>query len=219
MLVLFYRVGCPYCDEFLPEWDKFEKSVGPSVKKQCAIHKLDPDQSEEFEKTKIGGTMPPIEGVPTVRLFVNGKYAQDVAARDVEGLKQVVGGQSDAATDNFLEAVTSKGADAVARLFCDDGILLGTVSQIKRKKKDIKRYFDFFTSLPGLKVVDKKYNIDRVDDRVSVNNAFITWHWEGLANPIEARMTFVVRDGCIYELHSSRLPELNKTLLRVSKKR
>jgi len=105
---------------------------------------------------------------------------------------------------------------AIAKLFCSDGNLVGTVSQVKRTGKDIKGYFDYFAKLPGLRALDKKYNISKVTNNVSLNTAFITWTWHGLENPIVARMTFLYRNKCIFQLHSSALPELNKDLQKIS---
>ena len=121
------------------------------------------------------------------------------------------------ATDNWINAVTiNHDPQEIANLFCDDGNLVGTVSQVKRKGSDIKLYFDYFAKLPGIKVISKKYNISKVTSNVFINTAFITWYWNGLDKPIVARMTFVFRDKCIFQLHSSALPVLNKSLLKIS---
>jgi|TARA_B110000495_G_C22869110_1_gene506781 hypothetical protein len=120
-------------------------------------------------------------------------------------------------TDLWIQEVTEKNnPEAIGKLFCTDGNLVGTVSQIKRKGEDIKRYFDYFAKLPGIKVVSKKYNISKIVDNVYLNTAFITWSWEGLEKPITARMTFIYRNKCIFQLHSSALPELNKDLHKIS---
>lgn len=120
-------------------------------------------------------------------------------------------------TNNWINAVTvNKSPAEVASLFCPDGNLVGTVSQIKRTGKDIERYFDYFAKLPNLRVVSHKYNVSRITSDVHVNTAFITWMWEGLEEPIVARMTFIFRGSCIYQLHSSALPDVNKDLLKIS---
>ena len=120
-------------------------------------------------------------------------------------------------TDLWIKEVTvAHNPQAIARLFCPDGNLVGTVSQVKRTGADIERYFDYFANLPGIKVVAKEYKISPVEDNVYVNTAFITWQWDGLEKPITARMTFLYRDNCIFQLHSSALPELNQDLLDVS---
>lgn len=103
-------------------------------------------------------------------------------------------------------------------MFCRDGVLIGTVSQVRRTGEDIQKYFEYFARKPGLSVLDKKYSISRVDDNVTVNDAFITWTWNGLEDPLVARMTFVFKGKCIFELHSSALPGLNDDLLRISGK-
>ena len=120
-------------------------------------------------------------------------------------------------TDLWIKEVTvAHNPQAIARLFCPDGNLVGTVSQVKRTGTDIEKYFDYFANLPGIKVVAKEYKISPVEDNVYVNTAFITWQWDGLDKPITARMTFLYRDNCIFQLHSSALPELNQDLLDVS---
>jgi len=120
-------------------------------------------------------------------------------------------------TNNWINAVTvEKSPKTVASLFCPDGNLVGTVSQIKRTGEDIERYFDYFAKLPNLRVVSHEYNVSRITSDVHVNTAFITWMWEGLEEPIVARMTFIFRGSCIYQLHSSALPDVNEDLLKIS---
>ena len=119
-------------------------------------------------------------------------------------------------TDKWIKAVTvNKDPTEIYDLFCSDGNLVGTVSQKKRIGEDIKKYFNYFAKLPGLQVVEKEYNISRVTSNVYLNTAFITWKWDGLDEPITARMTFLYRDTCIFQLHSSALPDLNEDLLEV----
>ena len=120
-------------------------------------------------------------------------------------------------TDLWIKTVTiDNDPKAVAKLFCRDGNLVGTVSQVKRKGGEIESYFDYFAKLSGIKVVDRKYNISHVGGDIYLNTAFITWYWDGLDEPITARMTFIYRGGCIFQLHSSALPDLNEDLLDVS---
>lgn len=115
------------------------------------------------------------------------------------------------------EVANNHNPEAIYKLFCEDGNLVGTVSQVKRKGRDIKTYFNYFAKLPNIKIINKEYNISKVVDNVFINTAFITWFWDGLEKPIIARMTFVYRDKCIFQLHSSALPELNTNLLKISK--
>jgi hypothetical protein len=123
-------------------------------------------------------------------------------------------------TDLWIQEVTEKNRpEAIGKLFCTDGNLIGTVSQIKRNGEDIQRYFDYFAKLPGIKVLSKKYNISKVTDNVYINSAFITWSWDGLEKPIVARMSFIYRNKCIFQLHSSALPGLNKDLYEISQAR
>ena len=120
-------------------------------------------------------------------------------------------------TDKWIKEVTiNNNPAAVAKLFCSDASLVGTVSQVIRTGKNIEGYFKYFAKLPGIKVISKKYTISKIDDNTSVNTAFITWTWDDLKEPIVARMTFIYRGDCIFQLHSSVLPELNKKLLEIS---
>ena len=120
-------------------------------------------------------------------------------------------------TDNWIEMVTiENNPTKVAELFCSDGSLVGTVSKEIRTKENIKAYFNFFAKLPGIKVISRTYNISKISSNVYTNTAFITWNWDGLNEPIIARMTFIFRGNCIFQLHSSALPELNEDLLHIS---
>ena len=116
-------------------------------------------------------------------------------------------------TDAWINAVTvENNPKKVASLFCGDGNLVGTVSQTIRTGAEIEQYFNYFAKLPGIKVVDKTYDISQVSKNVYLNTAFITWTWDGLEKPIIARMSFLFNGNCIFQLHSSALPELNKDL-------
>jgi hypothetical protein len=123
----------------------------------------------------------------------------------------------EALTDIWIKEVTlNHDPAAIQALFCSDGNLVGTVSQVKRMGNDIGRYFDYFAKLDGIEVVSRKYNISRVTNDVYVNTAFITWNWDALDAPITARMTFIYRGNCIFQLHSSALPDLNQDLKDIS---
>jgi len=120
-------------------------------------------------------------------------------------------------TDKWIYEVTvNHNPENIQNLFCKDGSLVGTVSKVIRTGYDIKFYFNYFAKLPGIKVINKKYNIMKITNNVFLNTAFITWYWDGLDQPITARMTFIYRDKCIFQLHSSVLPEINKNLLNIS---
>ena len=120
-------------------------------------------------------------------------------------------------TERFLEAVESGDPQAVADLFCPDAILLGTVSQIERRGRDIRKYFDYFANLSNIRVVERKHEISELEPDVYVDNAFVTWAWDG-HEPLTARMSFVVKSGCIFELHSSELPHESEKLHEASGK-
>jgi hypothetical protein len=123
-------------------------------------------------------------------------------------------------TNLWIREVTERNnPEAISKLFCTDGNLVGTVSQVKRNGEDIKKYFDYFAKLPEIRVVAKEYNISKITDNVYLNTAFIKWKWKGLEDPITARMTFIFRNKCIFQLHSSALPDLNKDLYIISNTR
>ena len=122
-----------------------------------------------------------------------------------------------ALTDNWINAVTvNHDPKEIAGLFCKDGNLVGTVSQTIRRGAAIESYFDYFAKLPNIKVVKKEYQIEKVTRDVFLNTAFITWKWDGLYEPIVARMSFLFRGDCIFQLHSSALPDMNEDLKKLS---
>jgi hypothetical protein len=111
-------------------------------------------------------------------------------------------------TDKWIYAVTKLNDPyAVTQLFCNDGNLVATVSPTIRQGNSILEYFKWFTSLPNIKVIDKQYSITSITPDVYLNNAWVTWMWEGLEKPLVARMSFIFRKNCIYQLHSSVLPQ------------
>ena len=125
-------------------------------------------------------------------------------------------------TDKFLYFTTVlNDADATASLFCSEGILMGTVSQIIRTGNDIKRYFDYFVNLDQLTAISKAYTISQIPGTdVWINNAYITFqYWNGTSySVIQARMQFTYDGSCIYELYSAQLPALNSHLVEISGK-
>lgn len=129
-------------------------------------------------------------------------------------------------TQRWMDAVVLRSdPQGVAELFCEDGLLVATAGLGIRMQKSsetgwgapkpagttIKSYFDWFATLPGQNITHYHNNIEKADADVWVNNAWVNWTWEG--NPgLVARMTFVMRRSsagglCIFELHSSQLPE------------
>lgn len=111
-------------------------------------------------------------------------------------------------TDKWIEEVTiNRNPRAVANLFCEDATLVATVSTKLRKGKQIEEYFNFFTSLPGIKVLNRKYNLSKINNNYFINTALITWYWDGLDEPLVVRMSFIFKNDCIFQLHASVLPE------------
>ena len=125
-------------------------------------------------------------------------------------------------TDKFVYFTTAlNDSTATASLFCPNGILMGTVSQIIRTGDDIKRYFDYFVHLEQLAAISTNYTISQIPGTdVWINNAYITWqYWNGASySVIPARMQFTYDGTCIYELYSAQLPAFNQHLFDESGK-
>ena len=116
-------------------------------------------------------------------------------------------------TDTWIREVTvNHDPIAIARMFCQDGSLVGTVSQVKRTGTDIRRYFDYFAKLPDIRVISKQYNISEVTPHVYLNTAFITWSWRGVGRC----GPYLFFSEQMHFPTSSSLPELNQELLNVS---
>jgi hypothetical protein len=142
-------------------------------------------------------------------------------------------------TNSWVRAVTEKNDHgAITNHFCSDGILWGTVSQTLRNNMPVEtnsdtsaitEYFKFFANIPGIEVLKTNDAIKPVTSNVFVNNALIKWNYDGLDEPLNARMTFIFRRNsgedeaasekgkfCIFQLHSSGLPALNEDLKAIS---
>ena len=66
-VVLYYSENCGYCTDFLPIWDLFEKKKNKKLNKlKLNINSLD-----------LHSITPPINGVPTVHFYNNGKITKD----------------------------------------------------------------------------------------------------------------------------------------------
>ena len=113
-------------------------------------------------------------------------------------------------TDDWCDAVTKyHNSKLIANMFSYDGNLIGTVSQVEKKGRNIKLYFDYFANLPNIRILYKKYNISKVTKDVFINTVLVTWYWDGLEKPIMERIIFIFKDKKIFQLHSSMLSELN----------
>ena len=118
-------------------------------------------------------------------------------------------------TDYFLYNVINNKPKLLNNIFCKKGILIGTLSQkIRRKysKFNIINYFNYFANLKGIKILSKKYNINKIESKIFVNNAEIKWKWDKIEKPIIARMTFIFKNNCLFLLHSSGLPKSNPAI-------
>jgi uncharacterized protein (TIGR02246 family) len=125
-------------------------------------------------------------------------------------------------TKQWIHAVTiDKNPHQIARLFSKDAILLGTVSSLYRRgQPSIAQYFNYFASLPNLKVISHIDNVSRINSTAYVNNSLFTWSYTGF-QPMQTRMTFIFRkenvEWRIFELHSSILPPKNRELFERDK--
>eukprot|EP00929_Paragymnodinium_shiwhaense_P075318 TRINITY_DN384_c0_g1_i1.p1 TRINITY_DN384_c0_g1~~TRINITY_DN384_c0_g1_i1.p1 ORF type:complete len:370 (-),score=64.83 TRINITY_DN384_c0_g1_i1:447-1556(-) len=130
-------------------------------------------------------------------------------------------------TDAWMEAVVAHSSPAgVAALFCEDGVLVSTARpgiRWQTRSEDgwgveeppgttIESYFEWFAKLPDQNITNYHDNVVTIAENVWINNVWVNWTWDG--NPgLTARMTFILRRAsakkgiCIYELHSSQLPE------------
>lgn len=113
-------------------------------------------------------------------------------------------------TDEWLDFVSiDKNLNKVVSYFSDDATLFGTFSHILSQNKLIEEYFKHFLSIKGLKVINKKYNIQSISKEVYINNTFITWEVYNKPN-FTTRMSFIFKminnKFKIIHLHSSVLP-------------
>jgi hypothetical protein len=101
-----------------------------------------------------------------------------------------------------------------ASLYAKDAVLWGTVSeQLRVTPAEILDYFQFFTSLQGLKVTAYQPFI-RVMGDVAINDGYYVFSFVDSGKPVEtkARYTFVYRRSGrgnweILDHHSSALPK------------
>lgn len=123
-------------------------------------------------------------------------------------------------TDNFIyNVVKTNDSNKLNKLFCNKGYLIGTLSRKTRKKTrkkkaigEIKEYFNYFAKLKGIKVVSKDYDIEKIGENIYLNQATIEWIWDDKNKPVTARMSFIIKDKCIFLLHSSQLPPVNNKI-------
>jgi hypothetical protein len=124
-------------------------------------------------------------------------------------------------TDKFLDDVVVKNDPiACADNFCKNASLLATVSQTIRTGDDILTYFNFFAKLPEITTTKREFTTYKVSNNVWLNIAFVDFKWKNVPSvsgepeytEVSARMTFLYKNGCIFNLHSSQLPAVNASL-------
>ena len=119
-------------------------------------------------------------------------------------------------TNEFIYNVTkSNNSTSLNNQFCNNGYLIATLSRKTRRKTKqggMKEYFDYFANLKGISVLSKHYDIQKISKNVYLNQATIEWKWDDINKPVTARMTFIIKNNCIFLLHSSSLPPFNKKI-------
>ena len=116
-------------------------------------------------------------------------------------------------TDNWIDNVVRHNCpDRLYEMFAPEASLFGTVSGKYRMGLRIKEYFSYFAKLPNIAARQKRYHVSQLGNGVYINNALITWQWDGLERPVVARMSFAFKGPKIYHLHSSVLPIPPKAL-------
>ena len=119
-------------------------------------------------------------------------------------------------TNDFIYNVTkSNNSKSLNNQFCNKGYLIATLSRKTRRKTNrggMKEYFDYFANLKGIMVLSKHYDIQKISKNVYLNQATIEWKWDAIKEPVIARMTFIIKNKCIFLLHSSTLPKFNPNI-------
>jgi uncharacterized protein (TIGR02246 family) len=127
----------------------------------------------------------------------------------------------ESATTRWLATVTSgrpNAAEEVMKLYAEDAMLLGTVSeQVRDTRSEIKTYFDYFTKLPKLSV-SRYRSFIRVYGDTAINSGYYTFSYEkeGQTKVVPARYTFSYRKingkWLIEDHHSSAIPKAPEKL-------
>ena len=116
-------------------------------------------------------------------------------------------------TDNWIDnVVLHNDPNKLYKMFGSDASLFGTVSRKYRMGDMIKEYFNYFAKLPNISVIEKRYHVHHIGNNIYLNNAFVTWQWDGLPAPLVARMSFLFKGDHLRHLHSSTLPVPPKEL-------
>ena len=119
-------------------------------------------------------------------------------------------------TNDFIYNVTkTNDSKFLNNQFCNNGYLIATLSRKTRRKTkrgSMKQYFDYFANLKGIIVLSKHYDIQKISKNIYLNQATVEWKWDAIKEPVVARMTFIIKNNCIFLLHSSSLPPFNKNI-------
>lgn len=84
LLVMFYAPWCGHCKQMKPEYITAAKELSAAGYEKCLAMvdcTVNPDLTDQYN----------IEGFPTIKLFINGKYIKDYTGkRTVEDIKRFV---------------------------------------------------------------------------------------------------------------------------------
>lgn len=141
------------------------------------------------------------------------------------------------ATNAWVEALHKNDEDAVTKMFCSEGslvgggALIGTVSQTLRQMSDhatgVHDYFDYFANRKNISVTAAQHNPMSITSDVGVNNVFATIEdtHEGATRTTNTRMSYVWKEDptktaphasspplCLALLHSSVVPDASPYL-------
>jgi uncharacterized protein (TIGR02246 family) len=115
--------------------------------------------------------------------------------------------------DTWLETVKGGDPQAIADLYAEDGVLLGTIAEnIKQGRQVIKTYFDMFVKKNPKGVIDSIIFQEFGDTAVADGNyTFSLDNEDGGRDQVAARFTFVIHNNNgVWEIqthHSSATPE------------
>ena len=100
-------------------------------------------------------------------------------------------------SNDFLRLVSvEKDFGKVQKMFCENGTIFGP------KFFDTLNLKSFFhNELTNLCIIAKKFSVVHVQGDVFLNQAKVSWMWDGLQVPVETNMSFLFKGKKIFHLH------------------
>tara|TARA_R110000822_G_scaffold55834_11_gene141523 strand:- start:1890 stop:2258 length:369 start_codon:yes stop_codon:yes gene_type:complete len=110
--------------------------------------------------------------------------------------------------EQWASSIKKRSPELMTKFYCNESILLATYDTLLIGKSEISKYFISFLNKKNLRCTINRNYTQVIDNRSFVASGIYTFEFldDEKNNKVEARYSFVVKDGIIINHHSSEVP-------------